>query len=107
MPAGSPMPQRPPTLLVLVAVLGLICPASVRSELPNPDPTHVFEVRLADTSPIQLSPRIHFLAPKDRDLVICFDCMRDLKPASFTFSLNQDDWTLVPIGNPPEVWFFD
>jgi hypothetical protein len=86
---------------LLLATLALIFPASVRSDQPNANPRYVFEVSLADTLPIQLSPRIHLLAPKNRDLVMCFDCMRDLEPASFTFSLDQDDWTLVPICAKP------
>lgn len=94
-------------IALVLGTLAAIFPASVRSELPSADPRHVFEVSLADTFPIRLSPRIHFLAPKDRDLVICFDCMRDVKAASFTLSLNQDDWTLFPICHELEVVFFD
>ncbi len=91
---------------LLLGMLALIFPPSVRSDHPNANPRYVFEISLADTLPIQLLPRIHFLAPKNTDLVGCF-IGRDLETASFTFSLNQDDWTLLPIGNQPEVWFYD
>ena len=90
---------------LLLATLALIFPASVRSDQPNANPGYVFEVSLADTLPIQLSPRIHLLAPKNRYLVTCFDCMPDLEP--FAFSLDQDAWTLVPICSEPFLVCFD
>jgi hypothetical protein len=91
---------------LLLGTLALIFPASVRSEVPSIDPKFIFEVSLVDPFPIKLSPRIHFLAPKNKDQVICFDCMPDLRPALFTFSLDQDDWKLIPICDQPSMTVF-
>lgn|GEM_PF-6266369 len=86
---------------LLLGILALCFSASVRSDQPNANPRYVFEVSLTDTLPIRFSPRIHPLAPKDRYLLMCFDCMRDLEPGSFAFSLDQDAWTLVPMCAEP------
>lgn len=80
---------------LLLAVLTLLLPASVRSELPSADPRYpAFRVDLAHDFPIRFSPRMHTLrVPKWRDQFLFHDVFRALESDSFTIALKPADRT--------------
>jgi hypothetical protein len=98
---------------LLLGIIAVIFPPSLRSDAPKPDLKHivevdlygeppkpdseyVFEVGLFDDRPIYLSPSV-FFAFKSRSSFVssCFDCVPDVKPVSIILSLSQNDWTMT------------
>lgn len=79
---------------LLLGTLTLIFPVSIRSSELHSNPSHVFQVNLADDFPIRLSPRIHFSVPEKSDQVSGPDSY--LGMAAFKFSLGEHHWIRLP-----------